>query len=201
MVLFPAESTTTAGRVNESTSVLPYDYLAVTLNESETLDSQKDTAGDFRLSVNSDVNGAAKDNPHTQAACGTDFVESSCVDTMQEIVPVMARKRKSSRNDNYSKRIQCQDTPAYSAKLFSEILPKASTQRLFPENGTSDAANLTRISSGRINYSLNAKTHEGFCSPDKRGRRKAPNKTPECTRTRMSQFIYPKQTLAKLVIL
>ncbi|KAF2358644.1 hypothetical protein FHG87_010598 [Trinorchestia longiramus] len=60
------KSTTTAGRVNESTSVLPYDYLTVTLNENETLDSQKDSAGDFRSSVNSDVNGPAKDNPHTQ---------------------------------------------------------------------------------------------------------------------------------------
>ncbi|KAF2347760.1 Reverse transcriptase RNA-dependent DNA polymerase [Trinorchestia longiramus] len=111
-----AESTTTAGRVNESTSVLSYDYLAVTLNESETLGSQKDTAGDFRLSVNSDVNGPAKDNPHTQAAWGTDFVESSCVDTMQEIVPVMARNRKSSRNYNSFKRIQCQGTDIMAAK-------------------------------------------------------------------------------------
>ncbi|KAF2365356.1 hypothetical protein FHG87_003882 [Trinorchestia longiramus] len=66
MVLFPAESTATAGEVNESRSVLHCDYTAVTESENETLNSKKDTASDFKSSVTSDVNGAATDNLHTK---------------------------------------------------------------------------------------------------------------------------------------
>ncbi|KAF2351683.1 hypothetical protein FHG87_017559 [Trinorchestia longiramus] len=49
----------------------------------------------------------------------------------------------SSTSSCSSNQVSFNDTLAYSAKPCSEILPKVSTRRLFDENGTSDAANLT----------------------------------------------------------
>ncbi|KAF2363661.1 hypothetical protein FHG87_005576 [Trinorchestia longiramus] len=184
MVLFPAESTATADGVNEPPSVVHCDYTTVTSSESETFNSQKDTASDFKPSVNSDANVAAKDNPHTEAASGTDFAESSSVDTVQDIVPVIARKN--SEDYNCFERIQCQgdasddqgaqgypvnqpceqelrvklvdyasstsscssneffdDILACSDEPCPEILPKDAIRGLFQENRTSNAADLT----------------------------------------------------------
>ncbi|KAF2359051.1 hypothetical protein FHG87_010202 [Trinorchestia longiramus] len=49
----------------------------------------------------------------------------------------------SSTSSCSSNQFSFNDTLAYSAKPCSEILPKACTRRLFHENGTYDAANLT----------------------------------------------------------
>ncbi|KAF2347816.1 hypothetical protein FHG87_021428 [Trinorchestia longiramus] len=56
----------------------------------------------------------------------------------------------SSTSSCSSNQFSFNDTLAYSAKPCSEILPKASTRRLFHENGTSDAANLTNSWSATV---------------------------------------------------
>ncbi|KAF2359250.1 hypothetical protein FHG87_009998 [Trinorchestia longiramus] len=51
----------------------------------------------------------------------------------------------SSTSSCSSNQFSFDDTLAYSVKPCSKILPKASTRRLFHENGTSDAENLTML--------------------------------------------------------